>query len=121
MSGQDKAYAPHVSGNVSAQFTYPVESYEVGLRPIVYFTSKYFESATAADPTLQQSGYAKVDLRASFGPPGRNWEIALSGKNLTDKETAGFRLPVTLAPGTTEALVDPPRVVAIQFTIKGSP
>jgi iron complex outermembrane recepter protein len=120
MSGKERAYAPHVSGNVRANFNYPVRSYDIRFSPTVYFTSSFFESATA-DPTLEQGGYAKLDLRLSLTPESSRWEIALIGKNLTDKETANYRTPVTLASGTTAALMDPPRVVALQFSVKNAP
>jgi hypothetical protein len=105
-----------ISAAVCGSLVVPVGTYEARIDPAVYFSSKFFESATA-DPLLKQAGYAKVDLRIGVAPSGGRWEIALIGKNLTDRKTAGFRQPVTLAPGTVLAQLEPPRSVALQFSM----
>jgi len=118
LSGKRRAYAPKWSGNLGAELTMPMGEFEVRANPSVYFSSRFFESATA-DPLLEQGGYAKVDLRISFGPSNGHWELAVIGKNLTDKATSGYRNPVTLAPGSVYTLPDRPRAIAVQFSIKG--
>jgi outer membrane receptor protein involved in Fe transport len=80
-------------------------------------TSWFYESATA-DPLLYQGGYAKVDLHVGYGPPSRNWEVALVGKNLTDRLTSAFRQNITGTSGAIEAIPDPPRTISVQFSVK---
>ncbi|HEX7819782.1 MAG TPA: TonB-dependent receptor [Sphingobium sp.] len=90
LSGKRRAFSPKYSGNVALNATIPAGNNEVRLSPSLYFTTAYFQSATA-DPLLRQDGYAKLDMRAGFGPSNKRWEVALIGKNLTDETTAGFR------------------------------
>ena len=116
LTGKRRAFSPEFSGNVALNVNLPVGDNEVRLSPSVYFTTSYYQSATA-DPLLTQKGYAKVDLRLAFGPSTKNWEIALIGKNLTDKTTAGFRQGITGSNGTILAMPEPPRTVGIQFTL----
>jgi outer membrane receptor protein involved in Fe transport len=117
LSGKRKAFAPEWSGSVGATFTVPAGPVEFRIDPLVYFTSSYYGQATA-DPELLQEGYAKVDLRIAAGPKDRRWEVALIGKNLTDEVTASYRNSLPTSPGTTIALVERPRSVAIQLTLK---
>jgi outer membrane receptor protein involved in Fe transport len=117
MSGKRRPYSPDVSGNVSATLSVPITAYELRIQPLVYFTSSFFTVATA-DPLLRQPGYAKVDLRASFGPSDQHWEVAVLGKNLTDRATAAYRNPLTGGNGSVFAYPDPPRTVAVQVSFK---
>jgi len=117
MSGKRRPYAPRWSGNFTANFTMPLGDYELRADPSVYFSSAFYEQATA-DPLLEQGGYAKIDLRLGFGPANRRWEVAVIGKNLTDKATSGYRQGVT-ASSSIYAYPDRPRAIAVQFSIKG--
>ena len=117
LSGKRRGYAPEFSGNVTLNVTIPAGSNVVTIDPSLYFSSRFFESATA-DPLLEQPGYSKVDLRIGFGPADRKWEVALIGKNLTDKITAGFRNAVSSSAGTIYALTDRPRSVALRLSIR---
>ncbi|PBN41840.1 TonB-dependent receptor [Sphingobium sp. D43FB] len=116
LTGKRRAFSPKYSGNVALNVTIPVGDNEVRLSPSVYFTTAYFQSATA-DPLLEQEGYAKADVRLAFGPTDKRWEIALIGKNLTDKTTAGFRQGITGTNGTILAMPEPPRTIGVQFTL----
>jgi len=116
LSGKRRGFSPEWSGNLAANLALPVGEHELRVSPLLYFTSAYYQSATA-DPLLRQEGYAKVDLRIGFGPSDRRWEVALIGKNLTDKTTAGFRQGITGTNGTILALAEPPRTIGIQFSI----
>lgn len=117
LTGARRAYAPEWSGNVGANITVPIGDYELSIDPLYYFSSRYFLSATA-DPLLEQEGFGKVDLRLGFGPQDGGWEIALVGKNLTDRTTMSFVQAVPLAPGTTSALVEAPRTIGVQVTFR---
>ena len=118
LSGKRRPFAPRFSGNVGATLTVPAGRNEISLNPTLYFTSAYFQSATA-DPLLRQKGYAKVDARIAYGPSDRRWSLAIIGKNLSDRLTASFRQPVTNATGSIEALTERGRSVAVQFSISG--
>lgn len=118
VSGKDRSFAPSWSGSVGAELTIPVAGdYELTANPVLAFSSGYFMTATA-DPLLRQDGYAKIDLRLALAPTAGRWEVALIGRNLTDKATSSYRLGVPGANGTTLALVERGRSVALQFSIR---
>jgi outer membrane receptor protein involved in Fe transport len=118
MSGKRRPYSPKFSGNFGADLTIPTgDETEVHVNPLVYFSTSYFTSATA-DPLLAQDGYAKVDLRISYGPSNDRWSVALVAKNLADTKTSSYRNPLTGGNGSVYALPDPPRSVALQFSFK---
>lgn len=114
LSGKRRAFAPRFSGNIGAELTIPVGGGQIAIAPNAYSSSAFFQTSTA-DPLLQQNGFAKVDLRLGYVTPDRRWTFSVIGKNLTDRTTAGFRQPITLAFGSTSALLDPPRTVAFQL------
>ncbi|HEX7783061.1 MAG TPA: TonB-dependent receptor [Sphingobium sp.] len=118
MSGKRRAFAPKWSGVVGATLTLPFgNDAELKIDPSVFFTSQFFESASA-DPLLVQPGYAKIDLRVGYGPSDQRWEVAVIGKNLTDKATASYRLGIPLSPGSVAANPEPPRTIAVQMNVR---
>lgn len=117
LSGKRKAFAPEFTGSFGATVEIPAGPVEVRLDPTLYFTSSYYGQATA-DPELLQEGYAKFDMRIGVGPDDRRWEVALIGKNLTDEVTASYRNSLPTSPGSTFALVERPRSVAVQVSIR---
>jgi iron complex outermembrane receptor protein len=117
LSGKRRAFSPKWSGNLRASFAVPVGGLVATADPGLYFTSRYFQSATA-DPLLVQKGYAKVDLRLGVGPADKRWELAVVGKNLFDKRTAYLREAVPTSPGTVNFYGDRPRSVAVQISIR---
>lgn len=118
LSGARRTYAPEWSGSVGANLSLPVGAWQLRIDPLVYFSTRYFQQATA-DTLLQQNGFAKFDLRMGVGPADRRWEVAVIGKNLSDHVTGGFRNNIPTSPGTIYALPDRPFSVAFQFSIKG--
>jgi outer membrane receptor protein involved in Fe transport len=117
LTGKRRPYSPEFSGNIGASIALPLAGRLLRVDPLVYFTSRFFTVATA-DPLLQQPGYAKYDLRVGYGPEDERWEVAVIGRNLADKATAAYRNPLTGGNGSTFAYPDPPRTVAVQFSIK---
>ncbi|MHA6766971.1 TonB-dependent receptor [Sphingobium ummariense] len=118
MSGKKRGFSPKFSGNFGFTASAPLtDEVELRFNPSVYFTTKYFQSATA-DPLLSQKGYAKIDARIGIGPADQRWEIAVIGKNLADKHTAAFRQPFGGTPGSIFLYPERPRSIAIQASIK---
>ncbi len=76
-----------------------------------------FSKLPRLTPVLKQDGNTKFEMRVAIGPSDRLWELAVIGKNLTDKITGGFRNTASL-PGSAYALTDPRRMVLVQFSIK---
>ncbi|SCW94423.1 TonB dependent receptor [Sphingobium faniae] len=117
MSGKRRGFSPELSGNFGLTYTIPLDKLELKFEPLVYFTSRYFQSATA-DALLSQPGYSKVDFRASLATIDEKWELAVIGKNLTDKKTSAFRNQFAGAPGTFWVYPERPRSVAVQASLR---
>jgi outer membrane receptor protein involved in Fe transport len=117
LSGGRKSFAPEYSGSVGSTITLPVGALDLRFEPTVYFTSSYYGQATA-DPELLQDGFAKFDMRVGIGPNDRRWEVALIGKNLTNKVTSSYWNSVPTSPGTTMALVERPRSIGVQLSVR---
>jgi outer membrane receptor protein involved in Fe transport len=117
LSGKQRPYSPKYSGNLGLDMRWALLGNEIRVNPSVYVTSGFFESATA-DPLLYQGGYAKFDMRIGYGPDDGRWAVAVIGRNLTDRLTSGFRQSITGTIGATMAIPDPPRVIALQFSIR---
>lgn len=118
LSGKRRAYSPTWSGNIGLSYvTALTGDLKLRVLPSAYFTTKFFEGATA-DPLLLQAGNIKFDTTIAIGPESGRWELAVIGKNLTDKLTASYRAGISTAPGSVYASVDPPRTVAVQLTVR---
>lgn len=118
ISGATRAYAPKWSGSVGADYRMDLDdTYSIRFGATLNFTSGFYWQPTVSD-LVRQNGYAKLDLRAAIGPDDGKWEIAVIGKNITDKLTAGFGTYAPGSPSTVIALPDRPRSVAVQASVK---
>jgi outer membrane receptor protein involved in Fe transport len=124
-SGERATFAPKWSGNLAADFKYPVsDSLRMALNVNADFSSEY-RAGNVIDPITTQSSYTKIGARLSLGTVEDGWEIALVGRNLTNKRillTAGqLPLSTTLTGGAGTAytgIFDRPRNIAVQANIK---
>jgi outer membrane receptor protein involved in Fe transport len=118
LSGARRAFAPKFSGNIGANFTQPVGGdYEISFDANAYFTSRFLQLATG-DYRISQAGNTKIDARIGFGPADGRWELAIVGKNLTNRLTAGYRQVVPGAAGSLAALADAPRSIGLQGSFR---
>lgn len=117
LSGKRRGFAPEWSGNFRLDAVVPVSNLQVRITPLMYFTSWYFQSSTA-DDLIRQEGFAKFDLRLGLSPQDQSWEVAVIGRNLTDRATAGFRQTVSGANGSVSALAERPFTVAVQLMVR---
>lgn len=114
LSGRTRTYAPKYSGSLSGEYRWPITAnLQLSTAANVYYTDDYFFQANL-DPSLMQEAYAKVGARLAIASADDDWEIAVIGKNLTDKTTTGFRQSVAGSSGSIVALTDRPRSIAIQ-------
>jgi outer membrane receptor protein involved in Fe transport len=98
-SGERTPFVPKVEGNLALEHLW-----ESGggwtLRQQLRWSYKG-EHATASDNEAQtrQDAYHLLDYRAELAPPGRNWGLALVGRNLTGTRYNVFTSVIPLAPG----------------------
>ena len=109
-------FLPHGDG------PYPAVVMVQGSGPTDRDSGEYFPQATL-DPATEQEAFTKLNARIALMPIDGNWEIALLGRNLTDKTVTGYAADIPLAARTFGApsygsFVAPPRSVALQATMK---
>lgn len=90
--------------DVQATFTSDIHfpifgDYEISNVTDIFYTSEY-DTSNTFDPTLIQDGYVMINTRVSFGPHDGSWDIAVLGKNLTDKSVLQFGNDTPLAGST---------------------
>lgn len=117
--GKSNQYVADWSGALGADYTLNLSDY-LDLRTSIdlVFTSEYNPSQNL-DGRVEQSGYGKLNARVALIGNGDQWELALVGRNLTDKETISYATDAPLAFrffGTVAhyGVVEEPRTVAVQ-------
>lgn len=118
-SGQRLGFTPRFSGSVNGTLTVPVNN-DLQLKATVspsFQTGNYRDFTN--DPVAWQSGWVKLDARLSLGMIDEGWELALIGRNLTDKMTNAYSNTAGLAntflnPAARVTVVDAPRNISLQ-------
>ena len=122
IAGLPLQFAPKWSGNVGARFEEDVsDSLSLLASVNTLFRSKYFIADGYSPIWGVQSGWAKLDGRLQIGASDDRWNIALVGRNLTNKKTVGaaIRLPPSIT-GVTRSInwMDEYRSLAAEGTIR---
>lgn len=122
-SGMTNQLASKWQGSIGLNHDYSLTS-DLMMQTSVnmFFTSKYHASAQL-DPKLVQPGYAKLNARISVLSEDNGWEIALLGKNLTDKKVKLFAGDAPLSGSTFGTIANynfmsRGRTVTLQATMK---
>ena len=115
LSGGVTTFAPEYAGSVTLIYEVPFGDHILTVEPNVLFTDDY---AIISDfnPLNAQNGFTKINLRVSVAPTSDQWEVALVGRNLSDKITSHFcqEAPTNLNGRSVACSVDPPATYAIQ-------
>lgn len=114
LSGQRLIYAPEWKGRLGADIEFDLEGGMTFTSALsLDFTSSYFMVADN-DPLDRQGGYAKVNLRLAVAGQDDRWEVALLGRNLTDRMTSNVGNDVPAITGAHYRSLDPPRSIMVQ-------
>jgi iron complex outermembrane recepter protein len=124
-TGARAIFAPKWTGNIAADFDYPVsETLQIAFNVNADISSSY-SAGNILDTFTRQGGFAKIGARLALGTIDDGWEIALVGRNLTNERiilTAGqLPLSTTLTGGQGTAysgIFDRPRNIAVQAGFK---
>lgn len=121
LSGKTNQYVSPWSGVVGGEYVLPLGAVDMRFRLDTLFRSAYHTSQTLDDNT-KQSGYAKFNALIGIGAPDGKWEVALIGRNLTDRQTISYSgdtpLGNTLTGGGLSyyGFTEAPRTIALQGT-----
>ena len=102
--GKTNQYVADYSGNLSFAYSRMVSS-DLEFRGITdfVFTGDY-NSSQNLDPSQEQDGYVKVNLRLSLADVAAGWEVALLAKNLTDETVVSYSNDTPLANSIFESI-----------------
>lgn len=117
MTGVRLPYTPRFSGSITPRFETGVGG---GLKISANATLTYQSAARrtdAADPLAIQSKWAKIDARLGLGAIDDRWEVAIIGRNLTDKltQTYGGAGGIRTVADARNVVVAPPRSVLLSL------
>jgi outer membrane receptor protein involved in Fe transport len=115
LTGQPLSRAPDWSGTFGVSWDHPLtDTWTLGLTADTKYTDGYYLS-TNNNPFAFQHSYQLLNLSARLY--SKDWELAIIGRNVTDKAyaTLGGDKPLGL-PGEVLSAVGEPRTVAVQLT-----
>ena len=121
--GKTNQYVADYSGNVGFVYTREFgDAMEFRAGTDFTFTDDY-NSSQNLDPSQEQDGYVKVNMRLAVADVKSGWEVALVGKNLTDEDVISYSNDVPLANSSFGsighyAFVERPRSVAVQVAYR---
>lgn len=117
-AGRPLPRAPRWSGTLAADLTLPLGSgLELnGTGGLTFRSFAFLEESY--NPAAGQKGHAKLDLRAAIRAADERWELALVGRNLTNRITASHAFATPLAPGVISKFIQQPRAIAVQARLR---
>ena len=128
LSGKPTALAPEWVGALEANYEHNLGDRLVfGASANMRYSGSYFANPWA-QPLAQQSSYTTLDASLRLRTRDSRWELAVIGKNLTNKFVAAFIQDAPSSGSGTgaaagvrsdlAAAVNPPRTIAVQVTWK---
>ena len=117
-AGRPLPRSPKWSGTLNADVTVPISgSLEFNANGGMTFRSfAYLEESF--NPAAGQDGFAMFDFRGAIRSADKRWELALLGKNLTNRITASHAFATPLAPGIVSKFIQQPRSIAVQANFR---
>jgi iron complex outermembrane recepter protein len=122
-AGRSNQLAPKFTGFLSAEYSWLLgQNIMLSTTADVVHSSSYLMSLNL-DPTATQDAYSKINARIALADADGGWELALIGRNLTDKTTVSYAGDTPLAFRLFRArsyygFVDTPRSIAIEARMK---
>jgi iron complex outermembrane receptor protein len=92
---------------------------ELNITPSISYRSDY-HLFDAPDPILDQDAYTLVDLAAIWTTPNGHYQVALTGKNLTDEvyKVGGYNFAGATFNNSISAFYGPPRTFSASVTVR---
>lgn len=119
LSGRTLARAPNWSGNLGAVLDVPLGAgLRLGLNGDMNFSSSYFTQENL-DPLAKQGAFTRFNAGARVYSEDDRWELALIGRNLTNKYVISFTTDTVYGPaGNFAAGTYRPREINLQGTFR---
>ncbi|MEH6584448.1 MAG: TonB-dependent receptor [Halioglobus sp.] len=114
LTGQTTAHAPEWAGTFIADYYLPVGNSMEFRANLDVIYSDAFNLEQALDSNLVQDSYTLVNGRVGLASADDVWELALVGKNLTDKVKSDYGAGIPLFTGAYFRSVNAPRTIAIE-------
>jgi len=118
LAGASTEYAPEWSASLNMRYVQPVgETLQLALQLDANFADDFYFQQDL-DSNDMQTAETIINARLSlFGDSGE-WEVALVGKNLTDKTITASGADIPLFTGAHYKIAKPPRTVKVQGTYR---
>jgi len=85
LAGKPLSVAPEWTGTLGASYDVPVgDSTKLGISADARYSDSYLASAFG-NPDSKQKSYVSIDASIRFGDVDDRWQVALIGKNLTNR------------------------------------
>lgn len=122
-AGRTNQLAPSFTGFLSAQYTWSLGGSMALSTTVDAVHSSSFLQSLNLDPAARQADYTKLNARIAMGMADGTWELAVVGRNLTDKTTVSYAGDTPLAFRLFRArsyygFVDPPRSIAVEARVR---
>ncbi len=121
-AGRDNQFAPGYSGVVSAEYAWNLGPLLLTTTADLVFSDQYLQSLNL-DPSLVQDSFSKLNARVALGDADGRWQLAVVGRNLTNRTTVSYAADTPLSYTLFGArsyygFVDPPRAIAIEARMR---
>lgn len=118
LTGTTLQYSAKWQGTFGVFFEHSLgSSLKVKASSDVFFSSRV-NLAPDNDIRTRQPSYAKIDARLAVADDDERWELALIGKNLTNRFIKSYENDIPGAPGSYFAQVSRGRTFAVQGSVK---
>jgi len=118
LAGKPTQFSPEWAGNFNVDYVRPISSELELLANLDVNFSDDSVIANDVDPHFIQKAYAKIDARIGISHLSQGWELAVIGKNLTDKKTFNWGNDIPLFAGSYYKHLERPLTVAVQGRLR---
>ncbi len=121
-TGKTNQYVAQWSGTAAVSYEHPVGAFVFKSTLDTQMTTPYNPSQNL-DSRVEQAGYALWNLRVALAADDETWEVAVLGRNLSDRAVVSYANDTPLAYSqfgtpTFYAFVDQPRTIAVQASYR---
>ena len=111
---RDMVAAPRFSGSALVRYEWPALNGLMGLQATASVQDHIFYDIQNV-PVSFKNGYTVTNLRASYTPDSKKWEVAAFVNNLTNEEYLSYTFDFTATFGFNQQAYGPPRWAGVSF------